>query len=86
MDQERGPAEGGTRAHGNGPARARGRPGRAGERPNREELAEDPRNRRWLKVMGISLIAAVGGALLIRDLLLPDCEHDHHAARAQRLR
>ena len=35
-----------------------------------------PQNRRWRRTMIVSLLAAVGGGLLIGDYLLPDCEHE----------
>jgi len=46
------------------------------EKLTRAQVMADPKNRRWIKVMGFSLLAAVGGSLLIGDLLLPDCEHE----------
>src|SRR5687768_1455544 len=46
------------------------------ERLTRAEVFADPKNRRWIKVMGFSLLAAIGGGLIVGDMLLPDCEHE----------
>src|SRR5688572_21822985 len=40
------------------------------------EMLRHLQNRRWGRVMAISVLAAIGGGLIISDALLPDCEHE----------
>ena len=39
------------------------------------EVLRKLQNRRWARMMGISLVAGVGSAVLVGRWLLPDCEH-----------
>ena len=52
-----------------------------GRRPRKYRLPRPsdlrrPENQRWIKTMGIAMVAAVGVSLLIGDYLLPDCVHE----------